>query len=185
MKKIAIAGSHGVGKTTLVFSLADSLKHQKVVVSNQIARTLIKNGYPLGKAATTESYIQYIISQLKAEQISMEYDVFISDRTLLDPLAYAIVNKEYAESNVPDNIIDLLRAVWSMELQQYDLYVFVPIEFDMQSDGVRPEGKDYQEKISEQIRLLLDEHQVDYITVSGTPNERTTQVCKALVRFSS
>lgn len=185
MKKIAIAGSHGVGKTTLVSMLADSLEHQKVVINSQIARTLIKNGYPLGRAATAESYIQYIISQLRAEQIPRECDVFISDRTLLDPLAYAIVNKEYARSKVPDSMIDLLSAVWLTELQQYDLYVFVPIEFDMQSDGIRPEGKDYREKVSEQIRSLLDEYKVNYISVSGTPGERNAQVCNALANFNS
>lgn len=179
MKKIAIAGSHGVGKTTLAFALADSFEHQKVVVNSQIARTLIKNGYPLGKEAATGSYIRYIIEQLQAERTVEGCSVFISDRTLLDPLAYAIVNKKYIGSSVPDSMIELLKAVWLLEAQQYDLYVFVPIEFDMQPDGIRPEGEDYRHKLDEQIRSLLDEYKVGYIKVSGTVKERVAQVYEA------
>lgn len=185
MKKIAIAGSHGVGKTTLAYALSNSLGHEKVTVNSQVARTLIKNGYPLGRDATEESYIRYIISQLQAEQVSKECGVFISDRTLLDPLAYAIVNRELIGSSVPDSIIDLLRAVWLLELRQYNLYVFVPVEFGMQSDGIRPEGETYREKVGEQIHLLLDEYGVDYITVSGTTAHRAAQVCEALLRRDS
>lgn len=180
MKKIAIAGTHGVGKTTLAHSLMKSFNYHFVVVNSQIARSIIRNGYPLGKEATVESYIQYIIAQLRVEQELEECDLFISDRTLLDPLAYAIVNQKYVNSKIPTGIIELLKRVWLLELQQYDLYVFVPIEFPMQSDGIRPEDEEYRAKIEEQMILLLDENRVKYITVSGSCEERTAQVQDAV-----
>lgn len=183
MKKIAIAGTHGVGKTTLAYSLMKSSNYDFVVVNSQIARTLIRNGYPLGKEATVESYIQYIIAQLRAEQEVEKCDLFISDRTLLDPLAYAIVNRKYAKSEVSTSmksIIELLKRVWLLELQQYDMYVFVPIEFPMQSDGIRPEDEEYRAKVEEQMVLLLDENCVNHITVSGSVEERNAQVHDAL-----
>ena len=153
-----------------------SSNSHSVVVNSQIARSLIKNGYPLGKEATVQSYIQYIIAQLCAEEELKECDIFISDRTLLDPLAYAIVNKKYVNSKVPSDIIELLKRVWLLELQQYDLYVFVPIEFPMPSDGVRPEDDEYRAKVEKQMITLLDENQVKYITVSGSCEKRVAQV---------
>lgn len=180
MKKIAIAGTHGVGKTTLAYSLAENFNHLVVKLNSQLARSLIKKGYPLGQEATMESYIQYVIAQLRAEQELEKCDIFISDRTLLDPLAYAIVNYEYIDSNVPTSIIEMLKRIWLLELQQYDLYVFVPIEFAMQSDGIRPENEDYRKKVQEQMLFLLEENNVNYIKVSGTSVERTAQVTKAL-----
>lgn len=180
MKRIAIAGTHGVGKTSLAHALIDSLPDLRVTLNSQIARTLIKKGYPLGREATPESYIQYVISQLQAEQLSEKCDLFISDRTLLDPLAYAIVNRDFSGSNVPESIIELLKSIWLLELQQYDLYVFVPIEFDMRSDGVRPEGERYRRKVEDQILVLLNKYGVNYLTVSGTLNERNGQVLRAI-----
>lgn len=180
MKRIAIAGAHGVGKTSLAYALTNSLTGFEVTLNSQLARTLIKNGYPLGRNATTESYIQYIVAQLRAERFCEPCDLFISDRTLLDPLAYAIVNRNSSNSAVPENIIELLRVTWLLETQQYALYIFVPIEFDMSIDGVRPEGKDYQKKVEDQILSLLNEYDVNYITVSGTLEDRNRQVLHAL-----
>lgn len=180
MKRVAITGTHGVGKTTLAHSLADSFKDRTVVVNSRLARTLIKQGYPLGKAATTESYIQYIIKQLRAELAANECDLFISDRTLLDPLAYALVNQGFPDAAVPESTIALLEAAWLLERRQYDLYVFVPIEFDAQADGIRPEGKDYRIAVENQILSLLNENNVHYTRVSGPLRTRTEQVLQAL-----
>lgn len=182
MKRIAIAGTHGVGKTSLAHTLANKFTESdlKTILNSQIARTLIKNGYPLGKEATSESYIQYIISQLQAEERAKECDIFISDRTLLDPLAYAIVNREYVHSDVPYDIIKLLESVWRLELSQYDLYVLVPIEFEMQIDNVRPVDEKYRERIESQIDLLLNEYFVNHIIVSGTIEDRAFQVLSSI-----
>lgn len=179
-KKIAITGTHGVGKTTLANSLTNSFENLKVILNSKIARTLIKNGYPLGREATTESYIQYVIAQLRAEQTAEECDLFISDRTLLDPLAYALVNREYVGSSVSSSTIEMLKMIWLLELKQYDLYVFVPIEFSMQADGIRPEGEDYRKRVEMQIYSLLNEYKVNYITVTGTLKDRNTQAYKAI-----
>lgn len=180
MKRIAIAGTHGVGKTSLAHALMLSLKDLRVTLSSQIARTLIKNGYPLGREATTESYIQYVIAQLRAEQLAEPCDLFISDRTLLDPLAYALVNRDVVGPSVPESTIELLQSIWLLESQQYDLYVFVPIEFDMHTDGIRPEGEEYRKRVDAQIISLLKEYRINHIVVSGALEERSSQVIQAL-----
>ena len=183
MIKVAIAGSHGVGKTTLASSIVEHYCRLDVTLSSQIARSLIKKGYPLGKDATTKSYVQYIIAQLSAEQEIDKCDLFISDRTLLDPLSYAIVNYNKLGSAVPQSIIEMIKRVWLLELQQYDLYIFVPIEFSMKKDGVRPEGDDYRVLVENQMILLLDENHVNYIRVSGPPEERKIQAVTAINRI--
>lgn len=179
MKRIAITGTHGVGKTTLSKLLTVSLDNRTVALNSNLARTLIKNGFPLGKDATDASYIQYIISQLQAEQAAKDCDVFISDRTLLDPLAYALVNQNFG-NNVSNNIIELLKSVWFLEAQQYDLYVFVPIEFAVQPDGIRPKGNKYREDVERQIVHLLNANGINYLWVSGSLENRKIQVIEAI-----
>ena len=180
MIRVAIAGSHGVGKTTLACSLANHYKDLKVTLNTQIARSLIRKGYPLGKEATAESYVQYIIAQLSAEQDSSNCDLFISDRTLLDPLSYAIVNSKTMDSVVPQSIIEMMKRIWLLELQQYSLYIFVPIEFSMKKDGVRPEDDGYRALVEAQMKQLLEECHVRYIRVSGAPEDRNAQAVEAI-----
>ena len=180
MKRIAITGTHGVGKTTLSFSIASFFKEQAVLVNSRLARTMIKEGYPLGKEASIESYIQYIVRQLRIEQKASKCDLFISDRTLLDPLSYAVVNNRNHFSAIPESVIALLEATWLLEMKQYDLYVFVPIEFDVQSDGIRPEGEEYRIAVDNQIYHFLNDNNVKYIRVTGSIEERRDQVLQAL-----
>lgn len=185
MIKVAIAGSHGVGKTTLAYSISNYYSKWNVTLNTHIARTLIEKGYPLGKEATVESYIQYIIAQLAAEQKSTNSDLFVSDRSLLDPLSYAIINMKTEESPVPLSVIEMMKRIWLLELQQYDLYIFVPIEFSMQEDGVRPKDDDYRKLIENQMIQLLEENRVKYIRVSGTREDRVIQVVNAIDNISN
>ena len=106
--------------------------------------------------------------------------MFISDRTLLDPLSYSIVNQKYINSTVPDDIIKLLESVWLLESIQYDLYVLVPIEFEMPIDDIRPVDKKYRERIETQIASILSDYCINYITVSGTIDERADQVLNSI-----
>jgi len=180
MIKVAISGSHGVGKTTLAYSISNCYADYNVKINTHIARELIRQGYPLGREATDESYIQYIIAQLAAEQEASNIDLFISDRSLLDPLSYAIVNMKTEGSTVSQSIIELLKCIWLLELQQYDLYIFVPIEFSMIEDGVRPKGEKYRKLVENQMIQLLEEYHVKYIRVFGTIEERNAQAVNAI-----
>jgi nicotinamide riboside kinase len=74
----------------------------------------------------------------------------------------------------------MMKRIWLLELQQYSLYIIVPIEFSMQRDGVRPEGNEYRALVESQMAQLLEEYHVRYIRVSGTPEERNTQAAKTI-----
>lgn len=181
MKKIAIVGSHGVGKTSLCHHIMQHYTHQMNVVLNcNLARSLISKGYLLNKEATSESYIQYIIAQLTAEQSLDTCDMFISDRTLLDPLAYETVNSIYEGSLVPQSIRDLLFRVWFLEKDQYDLFIFVPAEFPMPLDQIRPQDEQYRLRVEQQLKRYLDEHKVKYLCVTGSLIQRSKTACAAI-----
>ncbi len=175
--RIALTGAHGVGKTTLGLALCNALgDKQAVEFNNNIARKLISEGYPLNMEATADSYIHYIIEQLSAEQLCPSCSVFISDRTLLDPLAYALTNQFFSSTTVPGAIIELLQRVWLLEKEQYDFYVMVPIEFPMAPDGIRPCNEPYRQAIEDQIIALLNRYKVNYVRVSGSVFDRCDQV---------
>jgi nicotinamide riboside kinase len=175
--KIAFAGTHGTGKTTLL----DQLKE---IYSNNdsfgyitgIARKIIKKGYPLNAEANTESYIHYINDQLIAESNISDYKLFISDRTLLDPLAYALTNRELPRPYIQDYFIDMIKNIWLLEKERYDLYIYFPIEFPLVYNGVSPLDEEYRKAVDRMIHRLLKEYSINFVIISGDMNERKKRI---------
>ena len=173
---IALTGSHGVGKTTLGKNLYQYYSSRKnVFLSEGIPRNIIERGYPLGQSATIASYTEYMIDQLAALDQADQYDIYISDRTLLDPYAYALANLQVNASLIPEKEIELLYQVWNLERKKYDLYLYLPIQFSMESDGVRPIGEEYRKLVAQTMLDLLKKYNLNYITLYGSPQEMLYQ----------
>lgn len=174
MLKLAFTGSHSTGKTTLLSDIRSELENEiKVNYITEVARGIIRRGYPLNMDANVDSYVHYINDQLNAEIANMkECSLFISDRTLLDPVAYAVVNAKLPRPYIPDYFIDMMKNVWLLEQKKYDLYVYFPVEFPMDFDGVRPFDEKYRNDIDEAIRYLLEENRINHITISGNREKR-------------
>lgn len=179
--KIAFTGSHSTGKTTLLGEIAKKT-NLKIYHIAEIARNIIKRGFPLSQDATVDSYINYVNEQLKAEFVAMEskYDLLISDRTILDAVAYSKVNKKLSRPFIPDYLIEMLERVWLLEKNFYDIYIYFPVEFPMVCDGVRPEDVQYQIDVGEQIKELLEFHRINYITICGSTEERYNSFLKII-----
>jgi nicotinamide riboside kinase len=170
---IAFAGTHGTGKTTLLDQMIKIFdKDADFRYVTEVARKIIQRGYPLNQEANTDSYIHYINDQLKAEKDIFDSSLFISDRTLLDPLAYALVNRTLPRPYVQGYFIEMLERVWLLEKERYDLYVYFPVEFPMIFDRVRPENEKYRKEVDKMILQLLNKHKINYIEIHGTPAER-------------
>lgn len=183
--KIAFTGSHCTGKTTLLNDIINSLPDGTTVNSvTEVARKIIEKGYPLNMDATVDSYVHYINDQLKEENKKMEEcDVFISDRTLLDPVAYAIVNSKLPRPYIPQYFIDMMENVWLLEKDKYDFYVYFPVEFGMETDGVRPVGDKYREDIDKMIEMLLIKYKIEYVKVTGNKLQRRDYLLSTIKNY--
>lgn len=90
-KTIAIAGTHGTGKTTLCYALASRLKDanpgKSVGLVSEVAR---RCPYPVNEATSAEAqewiYGAHIVAELEALRL---HDIVVSDRSVLDNLVYA------------------------------------------------------------------------------------------------
>jgi len=181
MLNIALVGSHSTGKTTLV-SLLQQCFAAKFYCISEVARSIISQGFPLGQDANVDSYINYVNEQLKAEKKSQEvnYDVLISDRTILDTVAYAEANRTLPRPFIPIYLIEMLENVWLLEKDFYDIYVYLPIEFEMELDGIRPADKEYRHLVDRKILELLHKNNIDYITLSGSVDARMKAISSQL-----
>lgn len=89
MRKYAVIGTHGVGKTTFVYELAANMKKAggNVRVVNEQARC---SPFPLNENFNIES-AQWIICkhiQEELEALHQGFDICVSDRTPMDTIMY-------------------------------------------------------------------------------------------------
>jgi nicotinamide riboside kinase len=180
--KIAFEGTHITGKTTLLEEFKQLISYENGVYPFEnksfgyisgIARSIISRGFPLNKDGNIDSYVNFINDQLEAEKWIQKYDIFISDRTLLSPLAYSLINRSLPRPYIPDYFISMIENIWLLEKQRYDLYIYFPIEFTMQNkDNIHLSDNEYRIDIDHMIHNLLETHCVDHIHMTGTREER-------------
>src|SRR5215207_7871441 len=105
--KLAFSGSHSTGKSTLLREIETIHGAKNIVTIKDIARGVIKRGFPLEKNSTVDSFVNYIKDQLRAEREieRVDFDLLISDRTVIDAYGYATVNRDLPRPHIPDYFI--------------------------------------------------------------------------------
>ena len=101
-------------------------------------------------------------------------DGFISDRSVLDVLAYSsfLLWEESFQYLVLKTIV--------ANTIEYDKVYYIPIEFPLVTDWIRFEGEQFQRQIDEKIKELANEFGIELIEVRGTVEERKNFILKDL-----
>lgn len=173
--RISFSGTFSTGKTTLAAASYEALSERypgKVHLIREVARGVIAKGFQLDRGATVDSYVNYILAQLRAERES-EAEHVLSDRSLLDLIPYVRLN---ADERIPDYFVEMLEEVVWRESRFFDVFCYVPIEFPMESDGVRPPDEAYRAAVDACFVDALREFGVEFVRVGGSIGERTAQV---------
>jgi len=141
--KIALIGSHGVGKTTLCFELAARLKRRGLDVD--IVREIARNcPLPINQQTTRDAQEWILHSQMAAEiEADARHEIVLCDRAVIDNYCYLV--HAVGSSTEWEKMLDR----W---IPTYDLLVHVPIWTQPSFDGVRAVEKSFQE----QIELVLE-----------------------------
>ncbi|HYN99227.1 MAG TPA: AAA family ATPase, partial [Actinomycetota bacterium] len=58
----------------------------------------------------------------------------------------------------------------------YSHVFYLPIEFPIVLDGLRPDDPAFQAEIDERLVRLLKSHDIDYVTIKGSVEERMEQI---------
>ena len=169
--RIAIVGSFSTGKTTLAETLARRLD---LPLLPETAREVVELGFKLDKDATPETEALIFLKQYNNELANSE---FVGDRSLIDVMAYAgwvLDNqpraKEIALWEECEKLAERrLRA-------NYSHVFYLPIEFPIVLDGLRPNDPAFQEEIDHRVVKLLRAHDIDYKTLTGSVPDRLRQV---------
>jgi thymidylate kinase len=147
--KIALIGTHGVGKTTLAYEICSLLKKadHNVELVTEVAR---RSPFPVNEATTLESQLWILHVQIASElDAAAHAPHVICDRSALDNYCY-LVNKFGRQQQLEQWL-----AWW---MNSYSLLIGVPPLADgIQPDGFRSENLEFQQRIHDRLEELLEE----------------------------
>jgi len=145
--KLALIGTHGVGKTTLAYEICSLLKKsgQNVELVAEVAR---QSPFPVNEATTLEGQLWILHAQIAAElEAARRAPHVIADRSVLDNYCY-LVNKFGRQPQLEPWL------AWWMDT--YALLIGIPpLEDGIQPDGFRSEDRAFQRRIHDLLVELL------------------------------
>lgn len=171
--KIILTGAHGTGKSTLVQPLATEYKlpvFQRTVRNFWEANGV--NDFELLPSDIRAIFQKHLLlNQLEKENTLWEQG-FITDRSVLDYLAYAVVSSSMSKTD-----LDLYKALIRERLLQYDYIIYLPVEFPAEPEYLRanPQSQiEVAEVLEEHLNLWLKPEQ--YCIARGSVDERLGQI---------
>lgn len=165
--RVAFAGTHRVGKTTLVEAVAERLPGY--VAFDEPYRMLEDEGYELSDPPTVEDFERQLHQSIAMISDAPANALF--DRCPLDFVAYAQAIDDDIDL---DDWIDAARE----GMETLDLVIVVPIEHPDRIVVGAHEDKLLRTAVDERLQALLTD--VETIEVSGSVDQRVQQVLAAL-----
>jgi nicotinamide riboside kinase len=174
--KIAFVGSFSTGKTTLANLFA---REWDWPLLPEVAREVVELGFPLDQSATAETETLIFLKQWRAEAT---HERFVADRSIYDVLAYADWVMENQDGERKENHLWYeSRQIATLDLRgRYDHVFYLPVEFPIVLDGLRPDNPAFQADIDRRVVDLLKGADVTFSTLTGSVEERQAQVRQAV-----
>lgn len=168
--KVALIGTHGVGKTTLCFELAARLKRRDVDVElvREVAR---RCPLPINRETSAAAQGWILHTQMAWElEAEADHPLVICDRSVLDNYCYLY------HAAGPQASWEPLLAAW---LPTYDVLVKVPLWTTPRWDGVRDTDLAFQRDIDALLDEQLKRRGLDVLRLEFAERQRWGDVVMA------
>lgn len=131
----------------------------------EAAREVAALGFKLDKDATPEVETLIFLKHFYNEMVHPD---FVADRSLVDVMAYAGWVLDNQERRKETALFDECTKLAQHNLRsQYTHVFYLPIEFPIVPDELRPNDPGFQKEIDERILGLLETYDVAYETLTG------------------
>jgi deoxyadenosine/deoxycytidine kinase len=145
--RVFLAGAQGTGKSTLVMNLPDSMGLEK---RDSFSKKFLEED-PSIQTSESQKFNEFqdkILLYCLNEYVNNKN--FIASRSIIDSFAYLKAND--AENKVP--LTNVLNHFKDYLLQENDVYIYLPIEFEISKGGNKNRDIDieYQKTVDKHIR---------------------------------
>ncbi|MGE5235273.1 MAG: ATP-binding protein [Acidobacteriota bacterium] len=168
--KVALIGTHGVGKTTLCFELAARLKRRDVDV--ELVREVARHcPLPINRETSSAAQSWILHTQMAWElEAGAQQALVLCDRSVLDNYCYLL----FAAG--PQPAWERLIEAW---LLTYDVLVKVPLWTTPRWDGVRDTDSRFQRGIELLLEEQLDRRGLQPIRLAVEERDRWGEIVMA------
>lgn len=160
--KIAVAATHGAGKTTFVKALAEAISGN--YIHDIVRDELIPSGVAINEKTPSDMQLWLAAQQWFLETTTEQ--PWVADKCLYDYLIYGQIFIKDAE-------IMAMVEKFVERNADYDFVFYLPIEFPMEEDGYR--SKKLQPVVDKAYKEYLERKGIKYITLTGSVEERVKQ----------
>jgi nicotinamide riboside kinase len=168
IKRVALVGASSTGKTTVYELLKNQFPKWEFV--NESTRSVARYGFPINEAGTAET--QLAISSFHLETLLKPYNLIL-DRCYLDLVVYSRHMPGLSQAG-----LNYIQGTWQRVQDEYTHYIYFPIEFAAVDDGERSVDEGWRGIIDEEFQYQLTLTDRHYLTVTGSPMQRVTQIIK-------
>jgi len=155
--KIALIGTHGIGKTTLAYGITNYLKKSSKSAS-MLHEGTWNCPFEINKKTTFESQLWLLATQIKKElELERKFDYVVCDRSIIDNFIYTLNSVEYKKAkNYEDFILDYSKS--------YSFLFKLPLKAEfLIEDGIRDTDKTFQKKIDDMLEDYLAQRNIEHI----------------------
>ena len=191
--RIAISGSHSLGKSTLVW---DWIKqHPQYTREEEPFRALDAEMYDIRfrqESNRLHNGIQMYYNASRVNLYSSINDCVIFDRAPVDYIAYSQYTADKKTTDIDDAFVESMVPRVKETLQRLDLIVFVPMTdrwpVDMEDDGIRPVDLPYRAEVDaifkqiyrdERFSVMPDKNRPKLIELWGSREQRLDRLQQA------
>lgn len=174
--RFALCGAHGTGKTTVLRDIADDLLdiyNIKPIFNTSNARKLFELGETLNDKGG--DFVQYVVQASHVSRFAEKN--WFADRCVVDGWAYMTAARQ--KDVVNSECWYSVSAMMEFFVPLYTQIFYVPIEFDMESDGIRKVDMEYQKEIDLYMSAELARHK-NVTIVKGSREQRKNLVLNYL-----
>jgi predicted ATPase len=178
MPRIALTGSHGTGKTTLLKILKEKYPNYDIQLES-LTRKAVSGADKLNFSTVDES--EKLIANKYMASFVVAPPNFIASRHMIDVLAYSMYLKKKNDNINENTMLDIEEKIEQIKDKKiFDLVIYIPIEFDQKESGEyredQIENPNYQKDVDIIIKFLLWGYDIPYITVGGTVEQRVVKI---------
>ena len=170
MYKIGICGAHGTGKTTLARIISEQYD---LPIISQLMRNFwqeygVMDFEKLPKDVRTTFQKESLLRQIDAEDST---DNFVTDRTVLDQIAYTKMS-----SNMSGVDLAIYEQLCRERLNRYTHLIYLPIEFVAEAEFLRADINS-RDELAEVMKGYLDRwFGGRFVEITGTLDERQQKI---------
>lgn len=177
--KVAVIGSHGTFKTTLVHFLAGVLKAKgkNVGTIREVTRAC---PYFKGTHGNVMAQNWILLTQAQWEREFQDvYDYVLCDRGLIDNFIYAMEAYEKEQQQIPP----WLEPFVLHHTTSYHFLFKTPLAPEgLINDGIRSVDREWQKEIDTKLKLYLEEKKISYIELPAAEGESQDDIIEYWVR---